>query len=226
MKRFWKEARAEGDTVLLDGKPVRTPKRNPLELRTAALADAIAAEWNAIGGELDPRALPLTGLANAAIDIVAPDKIPFAEALAKYGESDLLAYRAGSPAELVARQARDWDPLLDWLRGRYDVHVDLVTGIVHRPQPAATIDRLRDATAALGAFELAALSPLVTIGGSLVAGLAIVERAFDPDQVWDAVNLDELWQEEQWGTDELSAASRTARRAEWDSAVRFLSLLR
>ncbi len=226
MKRFWTEAKAEGGTVLLDGKPVRTPKRNPLSLPTPALAEAIAAEWTGVGEELDPRALPLTGLANAAIDIVAPDRPAFAEALAKYGESDLLAYRADSPAELITRQAGDWDPLLDWVRGRYDVHVDLVTGIMHRPQPPATVARLRDATAALGAFELAALSPLVTIGGSLIAGLALVERAFSPDQLWEAVNLDELWQEEQWGADELSAQARAVRRAEWDSAARFLDMLR
>lgn len=225
MKRFWKEATAEGNIMLLDGKPVRTPKRHALELPTPALAEAIAAEWNGVGDELDPRALPLTGLANAAIDIVAPDRLTFAESLAKYGESDLLAYRAESPAELVARQAAEWDPLLDWVRTRYDVHVDLVTGIMHRPQPEATIARLRDATTALDAFRLAALSPLVTIGGSLIAGLAIVERAFDPERVWEAVNLDELWHEEQWGTDELSAQARATRRAEWSAAVRFLTLL-
>lgn len=226
MKRFWTEAKAEGGGVLLDGKPMRTPKRNALALPTPALAEAIAAEWNGVSEELDPRTLPLTGLANAAIDIVTPDRLCFAEALAKYGESDLLAYRADSPAGLVARQAAEWDPLLDWVRARYDVHVDLVTGIMHRPQPLTTIARLRDATTALDAFRLAALSPLVTIGGSLIAGLAIVERGFDPDRAWDAVNLDELWHEEQWGTDELSAQARTVRRAEWDAAVRFLDLLR
>lgn len=225
MKRFWKEATAEGNIVLLDGKPVRTPKRHALELPTPALAEAIAAEWNGVGDELNPRALPLTGLANAAIDIVAPARLAFAESLARYGESDLLAYRAESPAELVARQAKEWGPLLDWVRARYDVHVDLVTGIMHRLQPEATTARLRDATTALDAFRLAALSPLVTIGGSLIAGLAIVERAFDPERVWEAVNLDELWHEEKWGTDELSAQARAARRAEWSAAVRLLTLL-
>ena len=226
MKRFWKNAVAEGGAVLLDGKPVRTPRRNSLEVPTEALAEAIVAEWNGVGEELDLRALPLTGLANAAIDIVTPDRLSFAESLARYGESDLLAYRADSPAELVTRQAAEWDPLLDWVRARYDVHVDLVTGIMHRPQPEGTIVRLRDATTALDAFRLAALSPLVTIGGSLIAGLAALEQAFDPEQVWAAVNLDELWHEEQWGTDELSAAARATRRSEWDAAVRFLDWLR
>lgn len=225
MKRFWKEARAEGGQVLLDGKPVRTPKRSPLTLPTELLARAIAAEWNAVGEALDPRALPLTGLANAAIDIVAPDPAAFAATLARYAETDLLAYRATGPAELVARQAAEWDPLIAWARGRYDVHVELVAGIMHRPQPAATLVRLAEAVAALPAFPLAALSPVVTIGGSLIVGLALVERAFDPDRLWSAVTLDELWQEERWGADDLAAQARAARRLEWDAAVQFLGLL-
>jgi len=226
VKRFWTEARAEGGAVLLDGRPVRTPKRNPLALPTAALADAITAEWNAVGEELDPLALPLTGLANAAIDIVEPDRLAFAEALAKYGETDLFAYRAESPPELVARQGAGWDPLLAWVQHRYDVHVEVTAGVMHCPQPAATVGRLRDAAAALGAFELAALSPLVTIGGSLVAGLALIEQAFDANRLWKAINLDELWQEELWGADPLAEQAREARRRDWDAAVRFLQLLR
>lgn len=226
MKRFWKEAGAEAGQILLDGRPVRTPKRNLLMVPAHRLAVAIAGEWDAVGEELDPRALPLTGLANAAIDIVAPDAAAFAAQLARYGEADLLAYRAESPEPLVARQAREWDPLLDWLRTRYDVHVDLTTGIIHRAQPEPTIARLREATAARAPFELAALSPIVTIGGSLIAGLALIERAFDPDTIWSAVNLDELWQAELWGEDALALQAREAKRKEWDAAARFLDLLR
>jgi chaperone required for assembly of F1-ATPase len=225
VKRFWAEARAEGGAVLLDGRRVRTPKRNELVVPTDALADAIAEEWNAVGEELDPRMLPLTGLANAAIDIVAADHEGFAAGLARYGESDLVAYRTETPAELVARQAAQWDPLIRWVRERYDVHVEVTSGIIHRPQPAATVVRLAEAITARSDFELAALSPIVTIGGSLVAALALVERAFDAEQLWSAVNLDELWQEELWGADELAARAREVRRAEWDAAVRFLGLL-
>ena len=184
MKRFWKEARAEGGQVLLDGRPVRTPKRNLLEVPSVSLAQAIAAEWDAVVEVLDPRLLPLTGLANAAIDIVSADREGFAESLARYADTDLLAYRATSPDELTGRQAREWDPLLTWVQTRYDVHVEPVHGIIHRPQPAATVMRLREVVLALSPFELAALSPIVTIGGSLVAGLALIERAFDPDMLW------------------------------------------
>jgi chaperone required for assembly of F1-ATPase len=225
VKRFWKEAHAEGGTVLLDGRPVRTPKRNALAVPTEPLAAAIAEEWNAVGEELDPRTLPLTGLANAAIDIVAADHDGFADQLARYGESDLIAYRAETPAELIRRQADEWNPLIAWARARYDVHVETVAGIMHRPQPGATIVRLREATRARSDFELAGLSPIVTIGGSLIAGLALVEGAFDAERLWSAVQLDELWQEELWGADELALQARAVRRAEWDAAVRFLHLL-
>lgn len=225
MKRFWKHARAEAGGVLLDGKPVRSPNRTPLALPTPALAEAIAAEWNAVGEELDPRALRLTGLANAAIDIVTPDPAAFAAGLARYAETDLLAYRAETPAPLVARQAAEWDPLLDWARRRYDVHIDVATGIGHRPQPDLTVARLRDAITTRGPFELAALSPIVTIAGSLIVGLALVERAFDADTLWAAAHLDELWQEEQWGEDRFATQARAVRRAEWDAAVLFLDLL-
>lgn len=225
MKRFWKEAAAAGGEVLLDGRPVRTPKRNPLVVPSERLAHALAAEWNGVGETLDPRQLPLTGLANAAVDIVSADKSSFAASLARYGESDLLVYRADSPAELVARQARQWDPLLEWARRRYDVTFELATGIIHRPQPEATLARLREAAAARTAFELAGLSPVITIGGSLIVGLALIEDAATPDTLWDAAMLDELWQEEQWGEDALATKAREARRAEWGAAVRFLDLL-
>ena len=225
MKRFWKEARAENGAVLLDGKPVRTPKRNALALPTRALADAIAAEWSAVGEELDPRTLPLTGLANAAIDRVAPDLAAFAAGLAAYCESDLLCYRADSPPDLVARQAALWDPPLEWARDRYDVHFEIVTGVMHHPQPEATVERLGAAITARPAFELAPLSPIVTITGSLVLALALAERAMAPDAVWAAANLDEDWQAEQWGEDELAVKARETRRRDFEAAAQFLSLV-
>lgn len=229
MKRFWTDVAQTGAAsaigITLDGKPVRTPKRAALTLPTVALADAIVAEWSAIGEDIDPRAMPLTGLANAAIDIVAPDPARFAASLASYGETDLLAYRAEAPVELVAAQSAAWDPMIGWARLRYDIHIEVIGGIMHRSQPALTIARLSDATAARPPFALAALSPVVTIGGSLIAALALAEGAFPPDLLWDAVNFDELWQERQWGEDAFATRRRNDRRVEWDAAVRFLGLL-
>ena len=225
MRRFWKEVAVTGREITLDGKPVRTPGRVPLALPTDALAEAIAEEWRAVGEKLDPRAMLLTGLANAAIDRIAPDTAAFVAGLAAYGESDLLYYRAEMPEPLVARQEAAWDPLLDWARGRYDVHFETTAGVMHRPQPPATIARLGEAVAALDAFQLAGLSPLVTVSGSLVAALALLEGAADADTVWAAAHIDEEWQAEQWGHDDLAIGAREARRADFNAAARFLSLL-
>lgn len=226
MKRFWKEVTVEpGNGIALDGKPVRTPGRAPLEVPTRALAEAIATEWRDAGETIDPRAMPLTGLANAAIDRIAPDPAAFAAGLAAYGESDLLYYRAEAPPPLVERQRAAWDPLLEWARGRYDVHFETTAGVMHRAQPAATVTRLREAVAALDAFRLAGLSPLVTVSGSLVAALALLEGAADADTAWRAAQIDEDWQAEQWGEDELATQARDAHRADFDAGARFLGLL-
>ena len=226
MRRFWREVAIDDDGVIrLDDRPVRTPGRVPLALPGAALAEAVAAEWRAVGDTIDPRAMPLTGLANAAIDRIAPDTATFAHGLAAYADSDLFYYRADQPAELVTRQSAKWDPLLDWARKRYDVHFEPVAGVVHHAQPAATVQRLGDAVAARGAFALAPMSPLVTITGTLVGTLALVEGAIDADMLWNAAHVDEDWQAELWGEDSLATQAREHKRREFDAAVHFLSLL-
>jgi len=226
VKRFWSEVSIDADRVIhLDARPVRTPGRVPLALPTPALAEAVADEWRAVGEDIDPRAMPLTGLANAAIDRIAPDPQAFAAGLANYAETDLLCYRADAPEPLITRQQAAWDPLLGWARERYDVHFATTAGIIHVAQPPATIARLGEAVAARDAFALAALSPIVTLTGSLVAALALAEGAADAETVWAAAILDEAWQAEMWGEDDLAAQTRTANRAAFDAAVRFQKLL-
>lgn len=225
MKRFWTTVAVAGRGVTLDGKPLRTPAKAALLLPTDALADAVADEWRRAGEQVDPRAMPLTGLANAAIDRVAPIRAAFAADLAKYGESDVLCYRAELPVELFARQTAVWTPILDWARARYDIAFTLVTGIVHRAQPPETVTRLASALGARDAFELAALSPLVTISGSLVTSLMLAEGAIEPDAAFDATHLDELWQAELWGEDWMATDARANRRADFVAAARFLTLL-
>lgn len=229
MKRFWKVVAVEtadgGWEIRLDGRPVKTPARRPLAVPTEALAEAIAGEWRSVEGEIDPRAMPLTGLANAAIDRIAPDKDAFAAGLARYAAADLACYRAEGPRELVERQAGSWDALLGWARRRYDVDFATTSGLVHVAQPEATVERLAHAVAALDAFRLAGLSPLVTIGGSLVAALAVLEKALTPGQAWGAVTLDDRWQLEQWGADAEAEQALEARRRDFFAAGRFLELL-
>jgi chaperone required for assembly of F1-ATPase len=226
VKRFYKHAEVgEGRRILLDGKPVKTPGRQDLALPTDALADAIADEWNAQGERIDPRAMNLTGLANAAIDRIAPDPQSFARGLAAFGESDLLCYRAEGPAPLVALQAEQWDPILAWARHRYDVVFEIVTGITHKAQPAETVARLNAAVAARDSFGLAGLSPLVTISGSLLVALALAGGAIPLDTAWSAATLDDQYQARLWGEDAEAALALANRRRDFEAAACFLALL-
>ncbi|MDB5710651.1 MAG: ATPase [Sphingomonas bacterium] len=227
MKRFWKDVTITAEHgIALDGRPVRTPGRLALVLPTDALADAVAGEWRAVKGKIDPRRMPLTGLANTAIERIAPDPATFAAGLAAWGESDMLCYRAEAPEPLIERQAAAWDPLLEWARTRYDVHFVVTAGIMHQPQPPATLARLGEAVAARSAFELAPLAPIVTITGTLVGALALIEGATDAARLWTAAHIDEDWQAELWGRDPLALAAYEERQRDFNAAVRFLTLLR
>lgn len=228
MKRFYKQADVTGNGpfgVALDGRPLRTPARAPLAVPTLALAQAIAAEWNGQGDDILPRSMPLTGLANAAIDRVAPDTAAFADGLSVFAENELLAYRADHPPSLVAHQAAGWDSWLAWARARHDLDFVLVTGIMHRPQPANTLARIAAAYRAFDAFALAALNPVVTISGSAIIGLAVADAQMDAPTAWSISHLDELWQAEQWGKDPLAEAGHKERQGDLAAAVAMLGLL-
>ena len=230
MKRFWKQAvaveSAAGWQIELDGRPVRTPARAALVLPNSALAEAIRVEWANVGESIDPRAMPLTGLANAAIDHVAPAPERFAASLTRFAHSDLLTYRAEGPRPLLERESRTWDPLLAWARRRFDVDFVIATGINPVAQPAATVARLEAAVAVLDPFTLAGLAPLVTIGGSLVTGLALLEQAVDVATGWAAVSLDEQYQLDTWGEDAEARKALDHRQADYRAGARFLELLR
>lgn len=225
-KRFWNEARAvpegQGFAVHLDGRAVKTPAKQPLVVPCAPLADRIAAEWNALDDKIDPARMPFTRSANAAIDKVAVQHGEVARMIAEYGDSDLLCYRAEFPAELVARQEAHWTPLLDWARDSQGIDLKPVIGIVHRPQPAASLARIGEITDRMSAFELTAFHDLVSLSGSFVLGLAAAHEARPVDEIWELSRLDETWQEEQWGPDdEARALAATKREAFLHAATLF-----
>jgi chaperone required for assembly of F1-ATPase len=229
VKRFWKDvstpAEGSGWAIRLDNRAIQTPARAPLVVPTKPLAAAIAEEWRLINDEIDPRAMPLTGLANAAIDRIAPDRQAFAAGLAKYGEADLACYRSEWPPELVERQQASWDELLAWGRRRYDVDFATTSGLIHVHQAQATIDRLGEAVAELDAFHLAGLSPLVSTGGSLIAALAVLDKDITPEAAWEAASIDDKWQLEQWGNDSEAETALENRRRDFFAGARFLDLL-
>jgi chaperone required for assembly of F1-ATPase len=229
VKRFWNTAEATlvngGWTIALDGRPVKTPGRASLIVPTEALARAIADEWAGVEGDVDPGAMALTGIANGAIDRVAPHREGFAAGLARYGEGDLICYRAEGPPGLLAGQEAGWDALLAWARRHYEVDFATTHGLIPVAQPPVTVERLAHAVSTLDPFRLAALSPLVTIGGSLIIALAVLEKAVGSGEAWDAVSVDERWQLKQWGADAEAEAALADRQRDFLAAARFLKLL-
>lgn len=229
-RRFWKATsvlpESEGYGVGLDDRPLRTPARHPLRVRSRALAEALAAEWEAQREHVAPETMPLTRMVNSAIDKVTDQRDIVAEIVGDYGGTDLLAYRAEAPTELVARQADRWDPLLLWAEEALAAPLTVTVGVMFRAQPRETLDRLEARVAALDPFELTALHDLVALSGSLILGLAVADRRLTPEEAWDLSRLDEDWQAEIWGRDEQAEAQSARRRADFLDAARFLSLYR
>lgn len=228
-KRFWTEATVRpdvgGHAVWLDARPLKTPAKAALAVPTLAMATAIAAEWQAQTDTIDPRSMPVTRAANAAIDKVTPQFDEVAQLIAAYGASDLLCYRAEGPAALVARQAAAWDPLLDWAEQTLGARLKTTAGIAPIAQPVAATDALTRHVTALDPFRLTALHDLVAISGSLVIGLAVLAGRIDAVTAWRYSRIDEDWQAELWGGDDDAEAVAAGRLADLKSAQNILRLL-
>jgi chaperone required for assembly of F1-ATPase len=225
-RRFYDKATtvalADGHAVRLDGKPVRTPARRVLAAPTLALAEAIAAEWQAQQDVIDPAKMPLTRLANAIIDGVADAPQPVADEIAKYLASDLVFYRAGSPPGLVERQARHWDLILDWARQGLGAEFKLGEGVVYVAQPQASLAAARAAIPD-EPWRLGAVHAITTLTGSALIALAMARGALSADAAWQAAHVDEDWNTAQWGRDEMAMARRDFRSAEFQAAATVLA---
>jgi chaperone required for assembly of F1-ATPase len=230
MKRFYKTVAADrtddGWRILLDGKPVLTPGRSMLLLPTAALAEAVAEEWRVQGKEIDPVSMPMLRLANTVLDGVRANRAEVIAAVLRFGEHDLLCYRAEAPAGLIGRQQAEWDPMLNWVSENYGARLSVTSGVGHVAQEPATLVALEDAIAAHDDFALAGLHVIASITGSLVLALALVEGALNPAQAFQLSRLDELHQAESWGTD--AEADKRAQRLgrEIDVATDFVAAAR
>ncbi|WP_095587578.1 ATP12 family chaperone protein [Actibacterium ureilyticum] len=229
-KRFWTltgiSALKDGYGVRLDGRPIRTPAKVPLVLPTRALAEAVAREWDAQDGVIDPQTMPLTRSANSAIDKVTPQYDSVAGIVSAYGDSDLLCYRAEGPEALQQRQAALWDPLLRWAHQAHAAPLSVTSGVMHVGQDKDSLARLDAAVRACSPWELTALHDLVALSGSLVIGLAAAAGAFPAAELWATSRVDELWQQEQWGEDDEATAQAALREKGFLQAMHFLELVR
>lgn len=230
MKRVYKEVTtvpaAGGWGIALDGRPMRTPGKNPLVVPSAPLAGAIAAEWDAQLDDIRPAAMPLTRLAATAIDRTASLRDKVIEEVANYAGTDLVCYHAEHPPALAARQQAAWQPLIDWATARYDAALAVTSGVIPTRQSPAALKAFAAAVAAQDDFRLTALHALTGACGSLVIALAVVEARLDADEAFAASQLDETFQIEAWGEDDEAVVRRRALAADIGAASRFLELLK
>jgi chaperone required for assembly of F1-ATPase len=229
-KRFYKsvgmEEREGGFSITLDGKPVKTPAKNFLTLPTRAAAELVMAEWAGQGEHIDPATMPITKLANTAIDAVSNSLAEVFEEIVRFAGTDMLCYRADGPKELIDRQAARWDPVLSWAATAHGARFFLVEGVMHQEQPAEAIaayaralERYREP------FLISCVNVVTTLTGSAVLALAHADGAFDLDEVWSLAHLDEDWTIEHWGTDLEAEARREARYGEYASAAALFQAL-
>ena len=229
-KRFYEEVaiKDEGEgraALLLDGKTVRTPGKAPLVLPTVKLAEALAEEWRAQGERIDPESMPLTRLANSAIDGVRGCEDAVIDDILAHAGSDLLCYRAEGPKGLVAAQGEQWNPVLAWAKSTLKASLLLGEGIVHVAQPEAALQGIAGELEGLDAFRLAALHVMTSLTGSALLALAVALQHLTPEEAWKAAHVDEDWQISQWGEDADAAARRENRWRDFAAAARFGRLL-
>jgi chaperone required for assembly of F1-ATPase len=220
------EATPDGWQILLDGRSVKTPRRADLVLPSRPLAEAIAEEWRRQGSEIDIATMPLTKLANTALDAVAANAEVVAEDVLSFAQRDLICYRADRPDSLCERQRLTWDPLLEWVDEHYGAPLLVTEGVMPVEQPDGSVAALRTACRCLDPFGLTALHVMTSLTGSAVLTLAHIGGRLSLEESWAAAHLDEDFQIENWGEDREARARREARFAEMRAASEFYRLSR
>lgn len=229
-RRFYKAATVgpveEGFAVLLDGRTARTPAKNLLAVADQAVAEGLAAEWEAQTERIDPGKMPLTRLVNTAIDRVSSEMAAVRADVVAHAGTDLLCYRADGPDTLIAAEDAAWTPLLDWARDDLGARLFLAEGIVHVPQDEAALSAIAAAVEPYDALRLSALHTATTLTGSAIVALALARGRLSADEAWQVAHVDEDWQMSQWGQDDIALARRAVRFSELKAAALVLERAR
>ncbi len=229
-KRFYKQVGVDaapgGFAVTLDGRTPRTPGQTPVVVPQQALAEAMAVEWDAQGEFIDPKVMPIVRLVNSAIEAGEARLDALRAEIVKYAGNDLLLYRADTPRELVAEQDRVWDAALVRLARHFDIAFQPTIGIIHQPQPVATLERLADALSTTNLIEVTALNSLTGITGSGLLSIALREKLMNRDEAWTAAHVDEDYNIRLWGEVAEATERREKRKLDFDAAVRVLEIVR
>ena len=224
-KRFYKSVTVTDQFgIALDGRNVKTPLKASLVLPNRALANAVAAEWDGQVDVINAHAMPLTKLANTALDRAVSERPKILAEIVEFAGSDLVCYRAGDPEELVSLQNQHWDPVISWARLCLNASFETVNTITHRHQPAEALHALETHIAALDRFSLVAAHNLTTLTGSALLAAMAVAGMIPAEAAWQAANVDEDWQIATWGKDDEAMARREGRQKEFSACVNFVNL--
>ncbi len=226
-KRFYKTAQVghtdDGFIVKLDGAPIKTPSVNPMAIPYRSLAQAVADEWQGQGDKVDPKSMPLTGLVNTAIDRTPTDRAAMTIAVLRHAETDLLCYRAETPADLVRLQQQTWQPLLDWSAEQFDAQLIITNGILPVSQPPAALAALESALDNFNDLEFTALATLCAACGSLIVALALAHGHIDGDQAFVVAELDHDYQVQTWGADDEAVARQRTLKSDIANTMTILT---
>lgn len=230
MKRFYSEVTIaphdSGWQVLLDGRALRTAGGAPQVVPTQALAELLAAEWCAQGDQIDPRSFPFRDMADYAIDVVQADRAATIAKVLTYGETDTLCYWAEPDAPLYLRQQHLWEPLVTACEARLGMHFHRISGVLHQPQPPATLAALRGVLDTMDAFTLAGVVNLASLAASLITALAALEQGADAAALFTAANAEEDWQAELWGWEWTAEELRATRAEAFRLSLEFVRAVR
>jgi chaperone required for assembly of F1-ATPase len=225
-RKFYKSVEvSDSNAILLDGRAIRTPLKNVMQLPNRDLAVAVASEWQAQVEVINTETMPLTKLANTALDRAVTERDHVLNEVVDYAGSDLVCYWADRPPELVQAQRQHWQPVLDWANGELPASFKKVEGLRHDPQDGTTLSRLRERVSALGPWQLTGLYQVMTLTGSALLAFMLQQSAAEADKIWTAAHVDEDYQISQWGEDNEAVARRNKRKLEFDGLVRYLELL-
>lgn len=234
MKKFYKIVslgeEKGGFSVLLDGKPVKTPSRLNLQTPHKNLANALLQEWSAQGDKIIPATMPLTQILTTRIDRIPRERKAIHVLLMKYLDTDLLCYRSNYPPELVKRQKEIWDPWLDWFAKEFGAPLATTGDLKALKQPEKAHKAVEARVQAVDDELFTILQLVTSISGSLVLGLAFTARAATPEQVFSAAHVEEdykadLYNEKTHGPDPAQEKKDAAARADLEAAAKYLDLL-
>lgn len=225
-RRFYTSVNISDDNaILLDGRAVKTPMNAPFILPNRAIAELVAAEWEAQVGVINPGTMPATKYANTAIDRAVSGRGSVLDDIAQYAGSDLVCYRADRPPELVQLQSLHWNPVLEEVQRLLGTTFKTTFGIVHIAQDEAAISAVRAAAGALDPFRLTILYNLTILIGSALIALMLVSRRVSVEQGWAAAHVDEDYQISLWGSDAEATSRRTGRRLDFDALIQLVHFL-